>query len=142
MTDPGSRRTTGPRAAGLAVLTLLAVALIGGAAGYALGRRPRPPASKRIDPEMTLLGDRSSLLDPLALSPPQRAEIDSLLDAARGRADSAVNRMVTEVRELSTTTRLAVRARLEPVQQIRFDSLVAVTPATSPRSPLPPRRSR
>ena len=123
------------RAGGFAALALVAALLTGGVAGYALGNRPHRQRMK----EMTMLGlSRSALLDSLRATPEQRTRIDSILDLARARSDSAVEGMVTIVRGATGQARDQVRALLTPEQRTRFDSMLTTTPETLPRSPMPP----
>ncbi len=126
------------RAGGYATVALVGALLLGGALGYTLGRGTQGP--ERMKQPMTMLGlSRTALLDSLEATPAQRAAIDSLLDRARGRADSAVDRMMTDVRAATREARDAVRALLDEPQRRRFDSLLAGTREMLPRSPVPPR---
>ncbi len=119
----------------MAGVALIAALLAGGAAGYAVGARPPREHFK----EMTMLGlSRSALLDSIAATPAQRARIDSLLDLARAHADSAVNRMMRDVREATGAARAQVRALLTPEQRTRFEALLEGTSEMLPRSPMPP----
>jgi hypothetical protein len=134
--------TTGPagpaRANLYAALALIAVMVIGGAAGYALGRR-----SPRMRPgaDMTLLGiSRSMLLDSLRLSPTQRIRINGLLDDAARRADSAVGQLMTDLRAVTDQTRQQVQAALDGPQKARFDSIMSAARPVRMRTPVPPRR--
>jgi hypothetical protein len=116
----------------------VAALLVGGAAGFALGRRtvPRAPA-----PNMTLLGvSRATLLDSLGLTPAQRVRIDSLLEDARSRADLAVDRLVSDVRALTLETRNQVRSLLDDRQRVQLDSILDAASPVLPRTPVPPRR--
>lgn len=132
-------RAGSARAAWYAAIALVAVAWIGGVAGYAIGRRPGPLAQKRPNLDVSLLGSRSALSDSLGLTAAQRAAVDSLLDHAQQEADSTVDRMMIDVRAVTAKARRGVRALLDARQQVRFDSLMAATPPMRPRSPLPPR---
>lgn len=132
----------GTRAAWYAAAALIGAVLFGAAIGFGLGRdaggdRTRSRL-KQSSPEMTLLGPtRSTLLDTLELTSAQRTRIDSLLEQSRTRADSAVNHLMDEVRELTAETRRQVRAVLDQRQQARFDSLMQTATPTLPRTPLP-----
>jgi Spy/CpxP family protein refolding chaperone len=129
-----------PRRAGLyAALALLAAMLLGGAAGFALGRW-REARGPRI-PAITLLGpSRAELLDSLDLTPDQRAQIERLLDDAQARANTSVDAMLGEVRRVTDETRREVRGVLDDRQRVRFDSLIATARPVRPRAPVPPRR--
>lgn len=123
------------RASVFASVALLGALLAGGAAGYALGRRPGPMKMK----EMTMFGlSRTMLLDSLAATPAQRVRIDSVLDIVRVQADSAVSTMMEVVRTASRDARARVRELLDEPQRARFDSLLARAPGMLPRSPVPP----
>lgn len=130
--------TRTPRAGLYAALALVAAVLVGGTLGYEIGSRPRPMRPKQA----ALLGvSRAALLDSLRLSPTQRARVDSILDASEAGADSSIKRMMETVRGLTQEAKTRVRATLDPVQRERFDSLLAHSVPTLPRSPLPPRDS-
>jgi hypothetical protein len=124
-------------------VALVAALLIGGTGGYALGRRSfmkRSAPGMRAGEGMTLLGvSRNTLLDSLGLTPGQRGAVDSLLEAGRVRADSSVDRLMTDVRAVTMETRLLVRAALEERQRTRFDSLLSAAPEIRMRTPVPPR---
>jgi hypothetical protein len=124
------------RAGWYAALALAAALLVGGIAGYELGSRPRPMRLKQA----ALLGiSRITLLDSLHLSAAQRARVDSILDASEARADSSIRGMMATVRGLTQETKAQVRATLDPAQRVKFDSLLAHSVPSLPRSPLPPR---
>ena len=138
--SPGTTRAT--LYAGAA---LVAAIILGGAGGFALGRGSISERSasylKQPDPEMTLLGpSRTALIDTLDLTPAQRVRVDSLLDDARQRAEGAVDRLMTDVRSVTSEARRQVREVLDDGQRARFDSLMSVASPVLPRTPLPPRR--
>lgn len=125
------------RATLLAAVALLAAALLGGSAGYALGRRPPPMRMK----EPALLGVTRAMFDSLGLDPTQRARIDSTLDATESRAERAIRTMMAEVSSLTNDARKEVRATLHDGQREQFDRMLARARPALPRSPLPPRDS-
>ncbi len=129
---------TGPARANLfAALALLAAAALGGAAGYAIGRRPGPMKAKQV----ALLGvTRETLFDSLGLGPEQRAHIDSTLDAAEQQADRSIKNMMEMVLGLTQAAKADVRGVLTEPQRVRFDSLLSRAAPLLPRSPLPPAR--
>jgi hypothetical protein len=137
----GSDRAIARRASVLATVALAAAVLAGGLAGYALGRRSlMKHAGPASGSAMTMLGvTRAMLLDSLGLTPGQRILIDSLLDDAGRRADSAVERLVTDVRGFTGLARERIRSALDERQRGRFDSLLAATAPLLPRTPVPPR---
>jgi hypothetical protein len=134
----------GPNRASLyAGIALGAAILIGVAAGFVLGRRSETSRNrsqmKQSAFEMTMLGiSRGWLLDSLGLSPAQRLEVDSLLTATRLYAESAVERMITDVKQRTDETRDRVRSLLSEPQKNRFDSLLNTAPPVRMRTPVPP----
>ena len=132
------------RATVYAVPALVAALVAGGAAGYALGRQS---LMKRPGPSLLEGGSRMSLLgvthaaitDSLELSSTQRALVDSLLDDAERRAQSAVDTLIAGVRASTSELKDRVRAVLDERQQARFESLLRSTTPLLPRTPVPPR---
>lgn len=126
-------------------LALIAAVLIGVAAGYALFRGPDSgrmrSGMKQSAFDMTMLGvSRGWLLDSLDLTPSQRVVVDSLLTHAATYAESAVERMMTDVRARTDSTRDRVRLVLDDGQRVRFDSLLNAAPPVRMRTPVPPSR--
>jgi hypothetical protein len=115
----------GPLKANLyAALALATAVLIGVAAGYAIFREPASgrmrSGMKQSAFEMTMLGvSRNWLLDSLGLTPPQRVVVDSLLNQAATYAETAVERMMTNVRARTDSTRDQVRSVLDDRQATR-----------------------
>ena len=128
-----------------AALALATAVLLGVAAGYALFRDSESgrmrSGMKQSAFEMTMLGvSRGWLLDSLGLTPSQRGEVDSLLTQAATYAETAVERMMTNVRARTDSTRDQVRSILDDQQRVRFDSLLNAAPPVRMRTPVPPRR--
>lgn len=136
----------GPLRANLyAALALAAAVLVGLSAGYLLFRRegssPMRSGMKQSAFEMTMLGvSRGWLLDSLELSAAQRTVVDSLLNHAATYAETAVERMMTDVRARTDSTRDQVRRVLDDRQRVRFDSLLNSAPPVRMRTPVPPRQ--
>lgn len=128
-----------------AALALVAALLVGVAAGYALFRESPSgrmrSGMKQSAFEMTMLGvSRGWLLDSLGLNSSQRVVVDSLLNHAATYAETAVERMMTDVRARTDSTRDQVRSVLDDRQRVRFDSLLNAAPPVRMRTPVPPRR--
>lgn len=125
-----------PRATLLAGLALAGALLVGGALGYALGRRPGPMKLK----QMALIGvTRADLIDSLQLDAGQRTRVDGILDGAELRARESISRMMGDVQQVTNEARDSVRAGLTQAQRIRFDSLMTRAVPMRPRAPLPPK---
>lgn len=128
---------SGGRASFYATLALIAAMLMGGAAGYALGRRS--PARNPGGPDVSLLGlSRDALLDSLGVNDQQREEIEQLLSSTNRRVETKVLQMMGEVRGMTDSTRQEVRGLLTQEQRTRFDSLLAAAAPVRMRTPLPP----
>lgn len=124
------------RAGMYAALALVAAMLIGGAAGYALGRRA---PVRRDGPDVTLLGlSRGALLDSLRVTGEQRAAIEGMLQETSQRAEATVRAMMRDIRAMTGETRRQVSELLDAEQRQRFDSIMATAAPVRMRTPMPP----
>lgn len=118
---------------GVAILALTLVA--GVAAGFAMERAVlRSEADAAAPRGGERGGDRggpsrgryeSVLYDQLALTPAQRAQIDSAIERGRRETDAYWARVEPEMRSIVDSTRARIRAVLTAEQQARYDSLRA-----------------
>ena len=108
------------RAKALAFAALIAVLVVGGAVGFAVDRLVHKPCTTSSSScrNVDVLADR------LALSPAQRAAVDSILDKRHRDFDSAL----IPVRPKLDSIRLAARAEIfkliDPTQRARFQQII------------------
>ena len=117
---------------GVAILALTLVA--GVAAGFAMERAVLRPEADAAAPRVERGADRggpsrgryeSVLYDQLALTPAQRAQIDSAIERGRRETDAYWARVEPEMRSIVDSTRARIRSVLTVEQQARYDSLRA-----------------
>lgn len=106
------------RSKALAFAALIAVLVVGGAVGFTVDRLVREPCSTTSRRNVDILADR------LALSPAQRAAVDSILDKRHRDFETAL----VPVRPKLDSIRLAARAEifklLDPTQHVRFQQMI------------------
>ena len=124
----------------LAMVSLVAVLVVGFSIGYEFGRRASMKRPGRDIYQMTLLGaPRSLLVDSLNLSAAQRQTVGRILDDASTHAQHSIDAMVKDVRNTTQQAREQVRAALNDGQRARLDSILATVSEMKPRTPMPPR---
>ncbi|HEX3158718.1 MAG TPA: hypothetical protein VHQ45_09380 [Gemmatimonadaceae bacterium] len=102
-------------------LALLVGALLAGfALGYGVAWARKASEGSGRDQRM-----RSSLARDLALSADQRRVMDSILDERNARMSVVVKPVQPQLDSLTLGARAAIRATLDPEQQLRFDAYVA-----------------
>jgi Spy/CpxP family protein refolding chaperone len=107
----------------LALAFVLGALLVGGVVGFTadrvLGREDQAPRF------FTRAELRQRFAERLALTPPQRAKVDSILDRKRAKMDSLLAPVRPAMKAVSDSTAHAIDGILDPRQRAKFAELRA-----------------
>jgi len=84
----------------------------------------------RLAPRWDQRAVRAQLHEDLGLSPAQRASVDSILDARNARKATLIAPIKPQLDAVEDSARAAIRLRLDPSQQARWDAILRELDAT------------
>lgn len=112
----------------VALLFVVGAVLVGSALGYSADRLI---VRDRLAPRWDQRAVRTQLHDDLGLSPAQRAAVDSILDARNARMATIIAPIKPQLDAVKDSARTAIRLRLDPGQQRKWDAILRELDASS-----------
>ena len=105
----------------VALLFVVGAVLVGSALGFSADR---VLVRNRLSARWSQRAAREQLHEDLGLSAAQRAAVDSILDARNARTETIMAPIKPQLDALKDSARAAIRLRLDPGQQAKWDAIL------------------